>query len=110
MANNKFIDRMLLKLSLVNPRLRCPLTKLHIQIEMQYSRCQSLIQHFLILQPEYRYHWNVLTNTNHIRCYNLIQMPIFKELQNYLTGQQLLTFDEADWLEDTIHEILVYDD
>lgn len=110
MSNNKFIDRMLQRLALVNPRLRCFLTRLHIQIEMQYSICQSLIQQFLILQPEYRYHWNLLTDINRIHGYNLIQMSIFEQLKNYLTGQKLLTFDEADWLEDAIHETLVDDD
>jgi len=110
MANNKFIDKMLLKLALVNPRLRCPLTRLHIQIEMQYPRCQSIIHYFLMLQPEYQYHWNLYPNTNRIRGYNLTQMPIFEQLNNYLTGQKLLTFDEVDWLDDAIHETLLDDD
>ena len=110
MSNNKFIDRVLLRLSLVNSRLRCPLTRLHIQIEMQYPSVLSLIQYFLMLQPEYKYHWNLYPNTNHIRSYNLTNISAFEQLKNYLTGQKLLSFDEADWLEDAIHETLLYDD
>ena len=110
MSNNKFIDTILNKLSLANPRLRCPLTRLHIQIEMQYPSVQSLIQYFLMLQPEYQYHWNLYPNTNNIRGYNLINIPAFIQLKNHLTGQKLLSFDEADWLEDAIHETLMDDD
>jgi hypothetical protein len=37
-------------------------------------------------------------------------MSQFEKLKNYLTGQKLLTFDEADWLDDAIHETLLDDD
>jgi hypothetical protein len=110
MANNKFIDRVLLRLSLANPRLRCPRTRLHIQIEMQYPSVMSLIEYFLILQPEYRYLWNFCPRPNINQLYNLTNMSQFEKLKNYLTGQKLLTFDEADWLDDAIHETLLDDD
>jgi len=110
MANNKFIDRVLLRLSLANPRLRCPQTRLHIQIEMQYPSVMSLIEYFLILQPEYRHLWNYHPRPNINQLYNLTNMSQFEKLRNHLTGQKLLTFDEADWLDDAIHETLLDDD
>jgi hypothetical protein len=110
MACNGFVDKMLAKLALVNPRLRCPLTRLHIQIEMQYPIVRSIIQYFLMLQAEYRYHWNLYPTTNAISGYNLIQIQAFIQLRDHMTGQKLLTFDEADWLEDAIHETLIGDD
>lgn len=63
-----------------------------------------------MLQPEYRYHWNLHPNTNQICGYNLTNIPAFEKLKNHMTGQKLLSFDEADWLEDAIHETLVDDD
>lgn len=110
MACNNFIDKLLIKLSLVNPRLRCPLTRLQIQLEMQYPIVQNLIQYFLMLQPEYQYHWNLYQNTNNIRGYNLTNISEFEQLLNHLTCYKLLSFDEADWLEDAIHETLLDDD
>jgi hypothetical protein len=102
MANNKFIEKFLMNLSLANPRLRCPLTRLHIQIEMQSPRVQSLIQYFLMLQQEYQ--------SNHICGYNLTNIAEFIKLKDYLIDQKLLYFDEADWLEDAIHETLFDED
>ena len=110
MANNKFIDSVLLRLSLANPRLRCPLTRLHIQIEMQYPSVMSLIEYFLILQPEYKYHWNSHHGIYRPYNLNLTNISQFEKLRNHLTGQKLLTFDEADWLDDAIHETLLDDD
>lgn len=108
MANNNFIDKVLLKLSLVNIRLRCSLTRLHIQIEMQSPYILSLIQDFIILQPEYQFIWN-LNNKNYIPAYDLTNIPAFVQLKDYLTGQNLLSFDEAEWLDDAIHETLLDD-
>lgn len=110
MACNKFIEIVLYKLSLTNLRLRCPLTRLHIQIEMQYPSVQNLIYYFLTFQSEYRYHWNLHPNTNQICGYNLTNILAFQQLKNYMVGQKLISFDEADWLEDAIHETLVDDD
>ena len=87
MANNKFIDKVLpntgvlankilLKLSLANPRLRCSITRLHIQIEMQCSNIQCLIEYFLILQPEYQYHWNLYPNAHHNHGNDLTKTPV----------------------------------
>ena len=110
MANNKFIDSVLHKLSLANPRLRCPITRLHIQIEMQCPNVQNLIEYFLMLQPDYQYHWNLYRNINNIQGYNLTNISAFEHLKDYMTYQKLLSFDEADWLEDAIHETLLDDD
>ena len=129
MANNKFIEKFLMNLSLANPRLRCPLTRLHIQIEMQSPSVQSLIQYFLMLQPEYQYNLRnlgslktssvlnmsvldntLLTNTSVLDNTLLTNIAEFVQLKDYLTGQKLLYFDEADWLEDAIHETLLDED
>lgn len=110
MACNKFIEKVLYKLSLTNPRLRCHLTRLHIQIEMQYPSVLNIIQYFLTFQSEYRYHWNLYPNINQILGYNLTNILAFKQLKDYMTAQKLISFDEAEWLEDAIHETLVDND
>jgi hypothetical protein len=78
MSNNKFIDNVLNKLSLTNPRLRCPLTRLHIQIEMQYPTVQFLINYFIMLKPEYQYHWKIYNTDNYIRENYIRRTYIFK--------------------------------
>jgi hypothetical protein len=83
---------------------------------MQYPSVQFLIEYLLTLQPEYQCFWNT-RNTRNTRnrsnitcCYNLDNIPVFAKLKDYMTGQKLLYFDEAEWLEDAIHETLVDDD
>jgi hypothetical protein len=110
MANNKFIDKILLKLSLTNPRLQCPITRLHIQIEMQYSTIQFIINYLIMLQPEYRYNWKINKHAEYKCMLYLCNIPAFEELKTYMTKEKLLSFDEADWLDDAIHEILVDDE
>ena len=110
MDNKRLIELMLGNLAKPNPRLRCPITRLHIQIEMQYPSVQSLITYFTMIQPEYKYHWNQYPTTNAIRGFNLTNFSEYTALKNYMTGQKLITHDEAEWLEDAIHETLVYDD
>jgi hypothetical protein len=110
MANNQFIDKLLKLLSLVNPRLRCPITKLHIQIEMQYYNVQSLINYFIMLQPEYKYNWKLYHNVNPKVEIFLTNISAFNELKDYMTREKLLTLDEAEWLEDALHETLIDDD
>lgn len=110
MANNKFIDKVLINLSLANPRLQCPLTRLHIQIEMQSPNVQFLIQYFLMLQQEYQYNWHMYAISNHIGGYNLTNISAFAQLKDYMTSQKLLYFNEADWLEAAIHDTLLDED
>jgi hypothetical protein len=110
MSNNKFIDKVLYKLSLVNPRLQCSLTRLYIQIELQYDFLQLIIQYFLTLQPKYQDYWNQHNLRNQIQCYYLTNIPEFIQLKEHMTGQKILSHDEADWLEDAIHETLLDDD
>ncbi len=110
MSNNKFIDKVLYKLSLVNPRLRCPLTRLQIQIEMQYPEVLFMIQYFIMLQPEYKYCWTQNCKLELAHSYNLIIIPEFLHLKEYFISRNLLNSDEADWLEDAIHETLIDDD
>jgi len=74
---------------------------------MQYPKVQFLIEYFLMLQPEYYYSWNQHHIRNYICGYNLTNIPAFLELKDYMTSQKLLYFDEADWLEDAIHETLL---
>jgi len=104
MTVNKFIDEILLQLSLVNPRLRCPITRLQIQIEMQYPYLHSLFQYFIDIKSNYKEIWNSRTTTNKIQ---LVDLYAFTQIKDYMYRQKLLTLDEIEWLEDSIHEVLM---
>jgi len=63
-----------------------------------------------MLKPEYQYNWNMYANSIHITGYNLSNISAFVQLKDYLTGQKLLFFNEADWLEAAIHDTLLDED
>ena len=107
MACNDFIIQLLDKLSLVNPRLRCPITRLQIQIEMQYPSVLFIIEYFLMLKPEYQYNWSHCINPQNYKAIIIAELPAFEDLKTYITEQKLLTYDEAGWLDDAIHETLL---
>lgn len=110
MSNNKFIEKVLEKLAGISPRLECSITRLQIQIELQYEDIQQLIAFFLMLQPEYSYYW-LRINTREITSpkitLNITQFGEFVGLYNYLLDKKLLTEDEAIWLDDAIHDTLL---
>ncbi len=110
MSNNKFIEKVLEKLSEISPRLECSITRLQIQIELQYGYIQQLIAFFLMLQPEYSYNWSRIDKNEVISpkiILDITQFGEFFNLYNYMLDRQLLTTDEAIWLEDAIHDTLL---
>ena len=110
MLVNTFIDKMLTVLSYTNARLECAITRLHIQTEMQNREAFSLINYFIMLIPEYKYHWNRIDARETIEFpYQISGIIQFQELQMYMIVNELLTPGEAMWLEDTIHQILTND-
>jgi hypothetical protein len=110
MTNNKFIEKVLEKLASISPRLECSITRLQIQIELQYENVQKLIDFFIILKPEYNYQW-LCINTNQISSpkitLDITRLNEFLYLHKYLLDRHLLTEEEAYWLEDAIHDTLL---
>ena len=108
MLVNEFITLLLNKLELTVPRVRDACLKLHIQIELQNDFAFNLINYFIMLQPEYKYHWELIesniVNTNFLEISKLGE---FLDLQMYFVSNNLLEPYEAIWLEDAIHEVLV---
>jgi len=51
-----------------------------------------------------------MPNINNIHGYDLTNISAFEHLKDYMISQKLLSYDEADWLEDAIHETLLDND
>jgi hypothetical protein len=112
MLCNEFITKMLELMSNPIPRLRNPQESLSIQIELQNNYVNNLIKYFIMLMPEYKYNWNILqTMENRGEIYNnftsIENNYEFQEFRLYLLAQNLFNYNEIDWIEDAIHEILV---
>ena len=111
MLVNEFIDKMLVCLSLVIPRLEDPISRLQIQTEMQNDTAYRLISYFTMLQPEYKYFWKQINAHQPVSIrLDITSMNQYQELCDYLITWKLLTPDDIIWLDDAIHEVLIYDD
>ena len=112
MLCNDFIDKMLSLMSNPIPRLRNSLECLHIQIELQNNYVYNLINYFIMLMPEYKYNWEsmqIMENRGQIyKNFNSIEKCYkFQDFHSYLLNHNIFNQEEAVWLEDAIHEILV---
>jgi hypothetical protein len=109
MIINTFISQLLDKLSNISPRLEDSTIKLHIQIELQDEYAMNLLNYFVMLQPEYKYHWILLKNNNfrQQKILEIAKLVEFIDLQIYLISNNLLNKDEILWLDDAIHEVLI---
>jgi hypothetical protein len=112
MLFNEFIDKMLDNMSAPIPRLRNPLERLTIQFELQNDYVFNFINYFMMLLPEYRYNWHIMQkndslNGDYLSFHNISNFSEFIEFHNYMVTHNIFNFDEAEWLEDAIHEILV---
>jgi hypothetical protein len=108
MLVNEFISNLLNTLGLAVPRIRDSMVKLHIQFELQNDLVFHLLNYFIMLQPEYKYNWNLLENNISNDNYKQIsEMSQYLDLQMYLVSKQLLDSNEVIWLDDTIHQVLI---
>jgi len=113
MSFNDFISAMLNLLAQPIKRLRNPLESLSIQIDLQNNTIFRIIHYFIKIKPKYKYMWetqmleqrdnyNKSNNFQSIDNYNE-----FKEFYSYMITNNIFSYEEAEWLEDAIHDILV---
>ena len=112
MLFNEFIDKMLLLMSNLIPRLRNPQECLAIQLELQNNYVSNLVKYFIMLMPEYKYNWKNLQHKGHstsmyVNFKSIDKYMEFYELHTYLLANNIFNLEEVEWLEDAIHEILV---
>jgi len=111
---NEFIDKLLSLLANTIPRLRNAQECLLIQNILQNDCVCNLINNLIIIIPEYKNNWNRLQNKeNYIDidfANNFTPINNFYEFQtfyDYVLTHNIFNHEEADWLDDAIHEILV---
>lgn len=122
MLFNEFIEIMLKSMSYPIIRLQNPQECLAIQLNLHNDYIYNLVNSIINLIPEYKYNWYkmVYVNANNINNISIINRRInlhnfrfidkyyeFQELYDYIITNNIFTIEEADWLEDAIHEILV---
>ena len=112
MLCNAFIAIILELMSNPIPRLRDPLERLSIQIELQTDYIYRFVKYFIMIMPEYKYNWDILQiMENRGEIYNnftsIENIYQFQEFRSYLLAQNIFNYEEIVWLEDAIHEILV---
>lgn len=115
MLFNKFIEKMLELMSYPIPRLKDSQTRLAIQLEVQTKYLAELVDYFMKIKDEYKYNWNIYQNNhntiekgeNYFNFNNISHFYEFQEFYDYMITNKIFNYDEAEWLEDAVHEILV---
>ena len=114
MLYNEFIEKMLDIMSAPIPRLRNSQERLAIQIKLQNTYVFNLLNYFMMLKPEYKYNWDMMQSRtynalqgDYLRFNNISKFSEFQDFHNYLITNNIFNVEEAEWLDDAIHEILV---
>jgi hypothetical protein len=102
------------------PRLRNSQERLAIQLELQNTYIFNLINYFIMIKLEYKYNWDNMQKKNtfqgafqgafqgdYLSFHNISKFSQFMEFHNYMITNNIFDFEEAEWLEDAIQEILV---
>jgi hypothetical protein len=112
---NEFIDKMLCLMAYPIPRLRNQQERLSIQLEIQNNYLFNIVKYFIQIKLEYKYDWNLyqnnynelLKNNKYTKFKNITHFNEFQEFYNYMITKNIFNYDEAEFIEDAIHEILV---
>ena len=115
MLFNTFIDKMLDLMSNPIMRLRDSQERLTIQFQLQNTYLAEIVNYFMEIRKEYKYNWDCIQanhNTmekgeNYMNFNNISHFYEFQEFYDYMITNKIFNYDEAEWLEDAVHEILV---
>jgi uncharacterized membrane protein len=114
MLFNEFIDKMLCLMAYPIPRLRNQQEKLSIQFEIQNDYLYKIVMYFIQIQQEYKHNWvlyqnnhNQIQKTEKKKFKNINNFNEFQQFYEYMIKNKIFNYDEAEWIEDAIHEILV---
>lgn len=112
MLYNEFIDKMLVLMSHPINRLRNPVERMTIQFNLQNTYLYKIFEYFMQIKTEYKYNWYIFQcnenrNEKYLKFNNVSHYYEFQEFYDYMITNNVFNFDEAEWLEDAIHEILV---
>jgi hypothetical protein len=117
MLYNEFIEKMLVLMSYPIPRLRNAQERLAIQIELQNSYLFEIVEYFMMIKNEYKYNWDIFQNNGnninkengekYMDFKNISHHYEFQEFYDYMITNKVFSYDDAEWLEDAIHEILI---
>jgi hypothetical protein len=109
MSVNKFLQTMIDKMSFPIPRLRKPEEQITVILQLYTEEIFQIISFILIKKSEYKYNWSNIKTL----CYqnNYTEDNELKKYINYLKEMSIncnaMNFEEADWIDDAVHEILI---
>ena len=87
-------------------RLRDDYTKLQIQIELNNHIIFECINYFLSIQSEYQYKWQLAELNISKDTIDIVNTNEYKKFYNFITNKQIFTYNELEWIEDAIHDVM----
>jgi len=106
MLCNDFISKFLNIMSYPCKRLRDDYTKLHIQLELNNQVIFECIEYFISIQSEYQYKWQLAELNISRDTFDIINTNEYQKFYKFIDSKGLFTYNELEWIEDAIHDIL----
>jgi hypothetical protein len=87
-------------------RLRDDYIKLQIQIELNNQIIFDCIDFFQSIQNEYQRKWRLVELNVSRDTYDIVKTRGYQNFYKFITSKKLFTYNELEWVEDAIHEVL----